>query len=67
MITKVTFKNCYKNSPHFFQEATQPGLQHFKQKVKNRTTFIASREFLPQAPSQPVHISPKKLDDAVSE
>ena len=62
MIEKVTFLNAYKNSPTFFQEATQPGLQHFKQKVKSRTVFIASREQLP-----PVHISPKKLDVYASE
>ena len=67
MLEKVTFLNTYKNSPTFFQEATQPGLQPFRQKVKSRTTFIASREFLPQAPSQPVHISPKKPDVYASE
>ena len=67
MITKVTFKNCYKNSPHFFQEATQPGLQPFRQKVKSRTAFIASRELLPTEQLPPVHISPKKPDVYASE
>lgn len=67
MIEKVTFLNTYKNSPTFFQEATQPGLQHFKQKVKSRTTFIASRELLQPEQLQPVHTSPKQPDAASAE
>lgn len=60
MIEKVTFLNAYKNSPQFFHEATQPGLQHFKQKVKSRTTFIAHREVLSPSPTyktQPAAVS----------
>ena len=67
MITKVTFKNCYKNSPHFFQEATQPGLQHFRQKVKSRTTFIASRELLQLEQNLLGHIFPKQAGASSSE
>lgn len=67
MIEKVTFKNCYKNSPLFLQEAATAignGGTQFRNKVKNRTTFIARREQLP-----PVRTSPRvgDVDGDVSE
>ena len=69
-LEKVTFKNCYKNSPQFLQEAAHVignGGTQFRQKVKNRTAFIASRELLQPEQIPQVRTSPKKPDVYASE
>ena len=69
-LEKVTFKNCYKNSPQFLQEAAHVignGGTQFRQKVKNRTAFIASRELLQPEQNLLGHIFPKPGVDASSE
>lgn len=69
-LEKVTFVNTYRNTPQFLQEAATAisnGGNQFKNKVKNRTTLIASRELLQPEQTLLEHIFPKQAGASSSE